>query len=319
MKAISAIVKRNLLVYLKDKESVFYTFLSMIIIIILMLIFMGDLNIDIVKSILKDMDIFMEENYIPKEYLLAGTRNPSLDDANARTLVLTLIIGGITIVNGVSSSMGMLSLMSWDEETGKLAGYYVAPISRFVLVTGYILSAICLSVIFSVITVLVSEVLLVLTGGTALSLIQSLKVLGLILLNAFSTTSFLFFLTSFARTRSAFSGIANFVHILSGFVAGMYIPISFMPKIVRDVLVFIPITEGSAWLRNVFTEEALQKTFAGLPKDAISQYEEVTGITMKLGNTIISPWMQFALMFGSGIIFIIISSLMMRKKNVRDR
>ena len=78
-------------------------------------------------------------------------------------------------------------------------------------------------------------------------------------------------------------------------------------------------TELSAWFRKVFTKEALHNTFAGLPKEAVAEYGEITGISLKIGDTSISAWMQFALILGSGIIFILLSSLMMRKKNVRDR
>lgn len=319
MKALGSIIRRNLLVYLKDKENVFYTFLSMLIIVTLMLIFLGKMNIDMVKDVLHHMDKLMQESSIPAQNLVPGSRNPALDDINARTLVLSLIIAGITIVNGISASMGMLSMMSWDEETGKLAGYYVAPISRSILVSGYVISAIILSIIFSIITVFVAELILVLTGGTLISLSTMLKVLGLIVLNAFSTTAFLFFITSLARTRSAYNGISTFVYTLSGFVTGMYVPIGIMPKIVAKVLAFVPMSQGSAWMRKVFTIEALNATFAGLPNEAIAEYSEITGMDLMIANTVFTPWMQFVLMFGSGIIFMILSSLMMQKKNVRDR
>ena len=319
MEALNSIIKRNLLVYLKDKENVFFTFLSMLIIIMLMLIFLGQLNIDMVKGLIYDMDEFMVERPIPKEYLVPGLRNPTLDDTNARTLVLSLIIAGITIVNGISSSIGMLGMMSWDEETGKLSSYYIAPISRFVLVSAYVISAVFLSIIFSLITVVISEIILVITGGTLMSFTLSVKVLGLIVLNAFSTTAFLFFITSLARTRSAYSGISIFVQTLSGFVTGMYVPIGIMPSLVRKILAFIPMTQGSAWMRKVFTTDALNATFAGLPKEAITQYSELTGMDLKIGDRVCTPWMQFALMFGSGILFIILSVMIMNKKNVRDR
>lgn len=319
MKAFITIVKRNLLVYCKDKENVFYTFLSMLIILTLMLIFLGKMNVDIVKDVIGNMDGFMQDTVIPSEHLVAGVRDPALDDVNARTLVLSLIIAGITIVNGISASMGMLSMMSWDEETGKLAGYYVAPISRFVLVSGYVVSAIFLSIIFSVITVFVSELILVLTGGTLMSLDLIPKVLGLIVLNSFSTTAFLFLLTSLARTRSAYSGISTFVYTLSGFVTGMYVPIGIMPDIVARFLAFVPMSQGSAWMRKVFTMNTLKATFAGLPKEAISEYAAKTGMELKLGDTVFTPWMQFLLMFGSGVLFMILSVVMMKKKNVRDR
>ena len=316
MKALTSIIKRNILVYCKDHENVFYTFLSMLIIILLMMLFLGDLNVNIIKDALNDMDEFVEENPLPEEYLLPGTRNPAMDDTNARTLMLSLLIAGITIVNGVSASIGMLSIMSWDEESGRLAGFYVAPDSRLILVTGYIISAICLSGIFSVITVAVSELILALTGGKILSGIQMLKVFGLILLNAFSNTSFLYFITLFAKTRSAFSGIANFVNILTGFVTGMYIPFGYMPRTVKNVIVFLPMTQGSAWMRKVFTTETLYDTFAGLPKEVLTEYGRIAGITLNIGNTTVTPWMQFALMFGSGILFIVLSSIIMKKRNI---
>ncbi|NLO10212.1 MAG: ABC transporter permease [Clostridiales bacterium] len=319
MKALNAIIRRNFLVYLKDKENVFYTLLSMLIIIALMLIFLGDMNVGIVKDALRHMDEIMQGSTIPTEYLVTGSRNPSLDDANARTLVLSLIIAGITIVNGISASMGMLSMMSWDEESGKLASYYVAPISRAVLVSGYVISAIILSVFFSLITVLVSEIILVITGGTLMSITLALKVLGLIVLNSFSTTAFLFFLTSLARTRSAYSGISTFVYTLSGFVTGMYVPLGVLPAIVRKVLAFVPMTQGSVWMRKVFTMDAVNAAFAGLPKEAINEYYEITGIEIKFGDTVFTPWMQFTIMFGSGVLFMILSVVMMNKKNVRDR
>jgi multidrug/hemolysin transport system permease protein len=319
MKALSTIIKRNVLVYCKDKENVFYTFMSMLIIITLMLIFLGEMNIDMVKGVLRNMDEMMQETYIPSEYLIEGTRNPALDDTNARTLVLSLIIAGITVVNGISASMGMLGMMSWDEETGKLASYYVAPISRFVLVSGYVISAIILSVIFSVITVVASELILLLTGGEVMSLTLALKALGLIVLNAFSTTALLFFITSLAKTRSAFNGISTFVYTLSGFVTGMYVPVGIMPKIVAKILAFVPMSQGSAWMRKEFTMEALNKTFAGLPKEAISEYAKITGMELKIGETPFSPWVQFILLFGSGVLFMILSVIMMKKKNVRDR
>ena len=68
------------------------------------------MNIDIVKNVLRHMDELMNENVLPTESLVAG---------ETQTLMMSmldpsdfLIIAGITIVNGITSSMGMLSMMS---------------------------------------------------------------------------------------------------------------------------------------------------------------------------------------------------------------
>ena len=71
----------------------------------------------------------------------------------------------------------------------------------------------------------------------------------------------------------------------------MYVPIGIMPSLVRKILAFIPMTQGSAWMRKVFTTDALNATFAGLPKEAITQYSELTG-TPKNRDRVCTPWMS---------------------------
>lgn len=60
-------------------------------------------------------------------------------------------------------------------------------------------------------------------------------------------------------------------------------------------------------------------TFAGLPRKAITGYAELTGMNLEVGTRVFTPWIQFVLMFGGGVIFIILSEVMRNKKNVRDR
>jgi multidrug/hemolysin transport system permease protein len=99
----------------------------------------------------------------------------------------------------------------------------------------------------------------------------------------------------------------------------MYVPIGIMPGIVRNALAFIPMAQGSAWMRKEFTWDVLNTTFAGLPKEAITEYCEITGMNLKLGDTVFTPWMQCILLLVSGVLFMLLSSLMMSKKKVRDR
>ena len=58
----------------------------------------------------------------------------------------------------------------------------------------------------------------------------------------------------------------------------MYVPIGIMPDIVGKILAFIPMSQ-SAWMRKVFTVDALHTAFAGLPKEAISEYSKMTAWT----------------------------------------
>lgn len=319
MKTLNALVYRNVLVFCKNKENIFYSSLSMLIIILLMLVFLGDMNIDMVKGVLRDMDEMPGIANIPAGQLIPGIRNPSLDDKNIRDLVLSMIIAGITVVYGVTVSLGVIGLMIEDEYNNRLGTFYVSPVSRLVLVVGYVISAFILSVIFSLGTAVLSEVLLYVTGGTLVTVSQAIKILGLIILNSFSATCFMFFLSGFAHTSSSYSGLSTLVGTLVGFITGMYIPIGMMPDIVGKVLMLFPMCAGSAWMRRIFIEEAVTRTFAGLPEQAVDTYYEYMGITIKFGNTEISDPIKFVMLIGSGLIFIVISAFMLKRKNVRDR
>jgi multidrug/hemolysin transport system permease protein len=99
----------------------------------------------------------------------------------------------------------------------------------------------------------------------------------------------------------------------------MYVPFGIMPDIVTKALAFFPMSQGSAWMRKVFTADAVNAAFTGLPKEAIKEYYKITGVEINFGDFVFTPWMQFALLFVSGILFMILSVVMMSKKNVRDR
>lgn len=319
MKTLRALVYRNMLVYCRNKENVFYSSLSMLIIILLMLVFLGDMNVDIVKGVLRDMDKMPGLANIPANQLISGVRDPLLDDKNARDLVLSMIIAGITVVNGVTVSLGVIGLMIEDEYNNRLGTFYVSPVSRLVLVSGYVTAAFILSMIFSLGTVVLSEIFMFMTGGTIITAMQALRIIGLIILNSFSATCFMFFLSGFAHTPSSYGGLSTLVGTLVGFITGMYIPIGYMPDFVGKILMLFPMCAGSAWMRRIFVEDAVVRTFAGLPKQAIDTYYEYMGITIKLGDNEITDLMKFIMLLVSGLLFLALSAFLMKRKKVRDR
>jgi len=319
LNTLFVLIRRNILVYSKNRANIFFSCLSMIIIIGLMLVFLGDVNINIITGLLYDMDQKLIGANLNPAQLVAGSRNAALDVLNSRNLVMSIVIAGITVVNGVTVSLGVVGRMIEDEENKRLTSFFISPISRATLVLGYIMAAFIVSVLFSTATVILSEAFLLVTGGTVLSLNQTVKVFGLILLNSFSATCMMFFFSVFIHTISAFSGLSTIIGTLVGFIAGIYLPMGMLPKTVAKVLVIFPICSGSALMREAFTEKAITDTFAGLPLEALDKYREYMGITLKFGDKEITYLMQLLILLGSGIILIALSAFLLRNKNVRDR
>lgn len=114
MTTLFQMVRRNLRIYYRNRGSVFFSLLTCIIVIVLMVVFLGDMNVDSITNILN-------------EY--GGKRDSAVDDANALALILNWITAGIVIVNSITVTFTVIGNMIEDEEEHRLISFYVSPLS----------------------------------------------------------------------------------------------------------------------------------------------------------------------------------------------
>ena len=77
MKTIFSLTKRNMKVFLRDKTGVFFSLLSPLLVLLLFILFLGDLQIDSVKGALERSGVInlFDSNYskaIAYNWLIAG-------------------------------------------------------------------------------------------------------------------------------------------------------------------------------------------------------------------------------------------------------
>lgn len=298
------LVKRNILVYLRDKSNIFFSLLSMIIIIGLMVVFLGKMNADNVVNLLNDY---------------GGVRDTLVDQKNAEQLIMLWTLAGIVVVNSVTITLSMVGIMVEDEIQKRLSSFYVAPVNRIVFVLGYIISAIIMGVIMCTLTVAVGEVYFAIIGADLLTLQQLGTILIFIILNVFTSASMVFLILNFVHTSSALSGLGTIIGTLVGFVECIYLPMGMLPDKVQSVIKCFPLVHGSSFLRELFTKDILTKTFQNCPTELISEYKEYMGMTVTYNNEIISNVIKVAFLVISGIIFIGISAILQKRRNVMSR
>ncbi len=298
------LVKRNILVYVRDRSNVFFSLLSMIIIIGLMVIFLGKMNADNV--------VYLLEQH-------GGIRDTAVDQKNAESLVMLWALAGIVVVNSVTITLSMIGIMVEDETQKKLSSFYVSPVNRVKFVMGYIISAIIMGTVICILTVAVGEVYFAATGGSLLTLIQWGKIILFIILNVFTSASMVFLILNFVHTQSAVSGVGTIIGTLVGFFAGIYLPMGMLPENVQTVIKCFPMVHGSSFLRSIFTEQIITETFSNCPKELVEEYKEYMGMTVTFNNEVISDVFKVALLLISGIIFIGISAIMQKRRNVMSR
>ena len=142
MKAVMYLVKRNILIFMRDRGTVCSSVMSMLITLGLMILFLGNMNIE-------DIVYALEQ--------LGGNRDTAADRANAEYLIMMWTIAGILLSNTVTVTMTSIGSMIEDETRMRLASFYVTPVKRLSIALGYIFSAWCTAVLMCMITLAASQ------------------------------------------------------------------------------------------------------------------------------------------------------------------
>ena len=168
MRQFGAICSRNFKIYLRDRGSIFFSFLSMIIVIVLMLVFLGDVTVDAVISAVEQ---------IPG-------RDSAADMADAKNMIFLWTTAGILAINGATVTLAFYSNMIKDRNGNRLNSIMVMPVSRAVIVAGYIFSAWVVSVLMGVIALGIIEAVGAAKGIALFSFRVHVRIILITMLNS---------------------------------------------------------------------------------------------------------------------------------------
>ena len=295
MNTLMQLVRRNMKVYIKNKSNIMFSFLTMIIILLLNTVFLGSVN---------------------EEYLGDFI---SLDEKMVSYITGSWLMAGIVVVNAFMVTTVMLSIMVEDEEKHKLAAFIIAPISRVTLTLSYIMAAFITRFVFAVISVGISQIYLYSICQQLLDLKTVIKVLGLIAVNIFSVVSIMMCLATRIKTSSAYGAFNTMMGTVIGFIAGIYLPMGSLPEGVQKVLKVFPILHGTALVREEYTKQAIGSAFAQAPQALIDGYKEYMGITLYWGDEKINFALSMMILLGSGILFTLLAAGLLSRKSASDR
>lgn len=295
MNTLMQLVRRNMKVYLKNKSNIMFSFLTMVIILLLNTVFLGSVN----------------EEYLG-EFI-------SLDERMVSYITGSWLMAGIVVVNAFMVTTVMLSIMVEDEEKHKLAAFIVAPINRITLTLSYIIAAFITSFIFAVISLGISQIYLYSVCQQLLSLKTVMKVLGLIAVNIISVVSIMMCIATKIKTTSAYGAFNTMMGTIIGFIAGIYLPMGSLPEGVQNVLKVFPILHGTALVREEYTKQAVLTAFDHAPEALIDGYKAYMGITLYWGGEKISFALSMVILLGSGILFTLLAAGLLSKKSASDR
>ena len=304
MREVKSFVKRITLVYVRDRAAVFFSVLSMLIILMLVWLFLGNMN---------------SENIVEVLSTYGGVRDAVTDKENADYLIVVWTLAGVLLSNCVTISMTVMGNMIYDEEKNKLACFYTAPVGRIKIALGYVLSAWIIGTLMCTLTLAAAQVWLFCSGSETLSGLVMLQLTGMIILNTFVYSSLSYLMALFVHSNSAWSGILTIVGTLVGFLGAVYLPVYMLPEGVASFLKGLPILHGVSMMRRVCVQAAVDTTFFGLPKEVSQKFCENMGVVIRMQDTEITVWTQCIWLLVLSIAVLFVAALINRRRKLRDR
>lgn len=295
MQVIKNIVSRNMKKYIRDKAAVFFSFLSVLIVLFLYLIFLGDMQVDSIKSAIKDMPNFLDRE---KEVVF---------------MVNSWLVAGLLAVNAITIPLGILSMKVEDKYNKIEDDFNATPAKRYQIVMGYIISAWIIGIVTSLFVLVIGEGYILIKGGSLLSLLGLLKVLGIISLSTIMFSGMFYLIVMFLKTVTQVSTINTLVGTFSGFLGGIYVPIGVLGVGIGSVIKLFPLAHSVALLRQVFMEDSISAVFSGTPSGTAEEIREFYGVDLFLGSHLMTPLEMILIMVGFTIICYGVSFILFKK------
>ena len=247
MTGLSALIKRNIKLYFRDKGMFFSSLITPIILLILFVTFLGSIYRDSFASALSAAGI------------------------NADAVLIDGCVGGQLIssllaVTCITVAFCSNLIMIKDKTSGARRDLTVSPLHLSTLGFSYYLAALISTLIINLTAAAVSLAYLAFVGWYLSAADVLLLILDIFLLTMFGTalsSCVNFFLSSDGQA----SAVGTIVSAGYGFICGAYMPVSNFSPALQKILSFLPGTYGTVLLRN----HAMRGAFRQMTKDGIPQ------------------------------------------------
>ncbi|MFA5602449.1 MAG: ABC transporter permease [Bacilli bacterium] len=288
MRVLCELTKRNVKLFLRDKASVFFSFLSVLIIIALYMVFLGDMQVQSIEEEMGHVE-------------------------GIRWLINSWIMAGIIVVNTVSLPLGALNTIINDQEKNVTDDLFSSPVPRSKIMLSYIFSSWIIGILLSVITFIIGEGYIALQGGSLLPFFDIIKVLGIIILSVISSSSFLFFIITFIKSSNAFGVLSTIIGTFIGFLSGIYIPIGVLGSGMQSIIKLFPPAHTVTVLRQIFLDRPMTLVFKDAPLNVINEYKELNGINMTAFGHEVNFLSMVLYILGIAFIFYLLSAFRIKR------
>jgi len=242
MRGILGLIKRNLLLFFKDWQSILFSLLTSIIVLVLYLLFLKGTFVSAMQSAM--------EQYPGLVSMIAEKDI----DMFANLLLLTGILGSAMI----SVPFSCITTLVRDRASKVDYDILATPLKRGQIIFAYFVSAVLSSTLLTGFILAIGLVGISLQGDTHLNAIQLVKSFAVVALGSISASAIFMIVVLFFKSVSACEAFFGILSAASGFMIGAYIPISQFSDGVQTVCNLFPASQITIILRNILLNGLLE-------------------------------------------------------------
>ncbi|WP_057489895.1 ABC transporter permease [Streptococcus orisasini] len=243
------LVKRNCLLYFRNRSGVIFSLLGALISFILYLIFLKD---------------NLESSWSQVE--------------NGNQLLDTWLIGGTLAITGITTTLASLSQLTKDKESHVRQDLLITDLGYWPLSFSYIISAALIGFIMQLIMLLIMASYFYFMDKVTFSWTILPQLILIMILNALISTLINALIANRIQSVDNLGKLATIFGAASGFLVGTYVPIGALPDAAQTIMKLTPGAYIASLFRQTLMSDALKDNFS--QENAREHFEKMMGIRL---------------------------------------
>lgn len=280
-----ALCQRNLMLYFKNKTSIFFSLLGAMISFVLFV-------------------VFLKQNMVEQWHQMP----------DATKMMDLWLIGGTLSVTAITTTLSILARMVLDESRGVLKDFYLTNTSTFKIKLSYMLSAALIGFVMQLVMLALMLTYFALVDQLAVPWSKSIDLIVVALAGSFLAVAVNMIFVQFIHRVETMSAFESIVGAASGFLVGTYIPMGALPQFAQTIIKLTPGAYISALYRQIMMESKVDTIFSGSHLEA--SFNQSMGIQLKWTNllTMDQTYLIIGFIFVAGILFIFVTELVKKRQ-----
>ncbi len=246
-----SLIKRNTLIFLRDKTAVFFSLLSTIILLALYFLFIGQQYTNGLEPYGEDVMTYL------------GT---------------SVMMGGVLVINTISLALGVMGNIINDLQERKLDAFLVTPVKRYKIILAYFITSVLVTSVLSILMWALTIVYVGVMSGHWYPWTTIIQVIGLLIYYTFLSASLMIFLTTLLKSVNAFGALSGVLGTFIGFICGIYMPLAVLGDTMVYVASIFPFTHMTILLKQVL----LKDPYSLVPIEVVNNLDSSFG-TKEIG------------------------------------